>query len=292
MELSTFAIVGVAAGAALGIHTRTILNPHDDIEKTAEAERRERLQTRSRGVAQDLTSRATRVVPLRASLQRPVERLLLSAGLGANALGYWWTCELLAVALGLVVGALVPMGDPLRSAGLAVLLGIAFAALPTLTIHIMSSSRKRRISAQLPAALDLMAAVCYAGCTLDEAMRQVASHMEGDLAREFGQAGNDITLGITRQEALHRMAERVDLPELTSVVTSITEAQKTGLGISKVLEEQADAMRVHRSLQIEEYVAKLPVKMLPVMLFCLFSTIPVGILAPYVKGLLDSLTGA
>lgn len=76
---------------------------------------------------------------------------------------------------------------------------------------------------------------------------------------------------------------------MNSFVTSVIEAQKTGLGIAGVLRDQAATIRTMRSLEIEEQAAKLPVKMLPVMLLGMFSTITIEVLAPYVGSILSGI---
>ena len=87
------------------------------------------------------------------------------------------------------------------------------------------------------------------------------------LAYEFRIVHQEVTLGKTRTEALRAMAARIDLPEMTSFVLALIQAEELGTSIGKVLRIMADQMRVKRSTLAEEMAGKVPVKlMMPLIL--------------------------
>ena len=76
------------------------------------------------------------------------------------------------------------------------------------------------------------------------------------------------------------MAERVDIPELTSVVNSLIQAEQLGSPLGQMLRIQAEESRNRRQVAAEERAMKAPVKMLvPTALF-IFPAMFVVILGP------------
>jgi tight adherence protein C len=90
------------------------------------------------------------------------------------------------------------------------------------------------------------------------------------LADELGQVLRDLKLGSTRAEALRKMADRLDIPEVTSFVTVLIDADSTGASIGHVLKQQAVQMRLERFTRAEKAGAKASQTILiPLMLFIL-----------------------
>jgi tight adherence protein C len=296
-------IIALLFSAAIGISARMFLSPKEQASEQErmlreKRERQERAQRkavgeqRMRGFVNALSAVTNRVVPANSQVSGIIRTMLLKAGFTAQSLPLWWTIEIFSVVAGISLGLTLGGADVGRTVALSVLLAIVLGVMPFAILKSMAQTRSKRIKDELPAALDLMASVCYAGCTLDEAMTKVGQYMEGPLPEEFRRVMGLVSIGVPRDRALREMAGRVDVPQLTSLVSSIIEAIKTGGAISKTLSEQATTMRVQRSLEIEEYAAKLPVKMLPIMLIFMFSTVPITVMAPYLKGLFSSLAGA
>lgn len=294
-------VATLAAAVAVFAITRRLLDP-PSAEARAEADRlrarkqRDRLARQhanefaQRQAASSVSDAINDLVPMTRSQAGSLGTLLERAGRPASSAPSWWAITVLAVVAAAVASlvAFPPTGG-LRNVLLAVGVAVGASLLPRLALLLMARSRSRRVRSQLPAAMDLMASVCYAGCTLDAAISQVAQHMDGPLPQEFSYVAADVSLGVPRDVALRAMADRVRVDTVNSFVTSVIEAQKTGLGIAGVLRDQAATIRTMRSLEIEEQAAKLPVKMLPVMLLGMFSTIAIEVLAPYIGSILSGI---
>ena len=76
----------------------------------------------------------------------------------------------------------------------------------------MRASRKDRIRAELPDALDLLAVSVEAGLGFDGAISKLTEHMEGPLADEFALTLSEMRIGETRQDALKKLADRDGRP--------------------------------------------------------------------------------
>ena len=64
------------------------------------------------------------------------------------------------------------------------------------------------------------------------------------------------------------MAERLDIPEITSFVSSIIQAEKMGASLAAVLRVQADQRRNERFQRAEKMAMEAPIKLVgPLILF-------------------------
>ena len=212
-----------------------------------------------------------------------VSTRLLAAGLGRKISPTTFLAFKSALALGgLVLGALFggaaagPGGVLFAAIALA---GIGFIA-PDFVISGKARSRKDRIRAELPDALDLMAVSVEAGMGFDGAIAKLTEHMDGPLADEFALTLGEIRIGESRQDALKKMADRTSTPELSSFVRSIIQADQLGISLGRILRVQATDSRLKRQAAAEEKAMKAPIKMLfPTVLF-IFPAMFLVILGP------------
>ena len=114
----------------------------------------------------------------------------------------------------------------------------------------------------------------------DGAISKLTEHMEGPLADEFALTLSEIRIGETRQDALKKLAERTETPELNSFVRSIIQADQLGISLGRILRVQANDSRLKRQAAAEEKAMKAPIKMLfPTVLF-IFPAMFLVILGP------------
>jgi tight adherence protein C len=223
---------------------------------------------------------------LRANPRLSVESIsmkLLAAGVGRRISPTGFLALKGGAALGgLVVGTLV--GGRLSGVGAALLVALVLGALgffvPDYALTLKARSRRERIQADLPDALDLLAVSVEAGLGFDGAVAKLHENMEGPLAEEFGLTLSEMRIGESRQEALKRMAERVDAPELSAFVRAIIQADTLGTTLGRILRVQATDSRLRRQAAAEERAMKAPIKMLfPTVLF-IFPAMFLVILGP------------
>ena len=212
-----------------------------------------------------------------------VNRKLLGAGMGRriSPTGFLASKGLFA-GLGVLAGGFVGMTLFPPTAG--VLLALVFAAigffLPDLFVAMKARSRRELIRAELPDALDLLAVSVEAGMGFDGAVAKVAEHMQGPLVEEFALALSEMRIGESRENALKKMSERVDAPELAAFVRAIIQADQLGISLGRILRVQAADTRLRRQAAAEEKAMKAPIKMLfPTALF-IFPSMFLVILGP------------
>lgn len=157
---------------------------------------------------------------------------------------------------------------PLWTWGLGFLVG--FLALDWQLEHRLATRRTLCLM-ELPTLLDELTIAVSAGAALEQALGVVARRSSGLIAQELHLASREMALGRwSLVDALDRMAERNDIPELTTFASQVRASVERGLSIGQTLATQADALRDRKLLRIVEEGGKSTVKMvLPVALFIL-----------------------
>jgi len=192
----------------------------------------------------------------------------------------------LAGKAGLAIGGLVlgsalaaPLG-PTAGVGLATALAGGGFIAPDLLLTSRARRRRELVQSELPDTLDLLAVSVEAGLGFDAAIAKLIEHMEGTLPEELSLALSEMRIGRSRQEALRKMAERVDAPEMSAFVRAVIQAEQLGISLSRILKVQAEDARRRRQTAAEEQAMKAPVKMLfPTVLF-IFPAMFIVILGP------------
>jgi tight adherence protein C len=160
--------------------------------------------------------------------------------------------------------------------------------LPMLQLKGQISRRQDNIVKALPNALDLLTICVEAGLGFEQAMGKVYEKWDDDLAIAFGRVLQEIQLGKRRSEALRDMSSRMDVPDVTSFVAALVQAEQLGVSIAKILRIQADQMRVKRRQRAQEKAQQAPVKMMIPMVLLIFPSIWIVLLGPSIIILLET----
>jgi len=160
---------------------------------------------------------------------------------------------------------------------IAVVVGFYF---PQLWLDGEIKKRQTEVQKAMPDALDLLTVCVEAGLGFDAAMSNVAEKWENELSIAFGRAIREIQLGKPRRDALKTMADRIDLPDMTSFVAAIIQSEQLGVSMSKILRIQADQMRMRRRQIAEEKAHQAPVVMLLPMVGFIFPSIFIVLMTP------------
>jgi tight adherence protein C len=197
-----------------------------------------------------------------------VERFLAYKGMGAAA--------------GAVLGLWSMAGNAgLGFAVLVILAPIGFAY-PDVWLRRRQRNRAEQIRRALPDSLDLMAISVEAGVGLEGAMARAAEDLGGPLGEEYARLLHEMQLGTSRHEAFQAMRRRVGLPEMTSFVLALLQADSLGIAVGKVLKTQAGELRLRRRQRAKEQAAKTPVKILFPLVFGIFPALLIVVLGPAV----------
>ena len=162
---------------------------------------------------------------------------------------------------------------------------------PNLYLYQKVYDRSKRMQRDLPDAIDLMTISVESGLAFDAAVQQVARNTEGPLADEFSRVLREMQIGQGRAQALRGLAERTEVDDVKSFVTSMVQADSFGIPIANVLRIQSSEIRTKRRQRAEEQAQKVPVKITVPLIFCILPTLFIAVMGPAVIHIMDSFSG-
>jgi len=166
------------------------------------------------------------------------------------------------------------------------------AAVPDIWLSRAIDSRKERIQLAIPDALDLAVICVEAGLGLDQSIMRISEELEGpypDLSDEFRLRNIEINMGRNRTEAFRNLAARTGVEDLKALVAILIQTDRFGTSIGQSLRVFADSLRVKRQQRARERAAKLPIKMIPIMVLFIFPSIFVVVVGPAVIQIIRTL---
>ena len=157
--------------------------------------------------------------------------------------------------------------------GIGFFLGVLLNLLPEMIINRMAKHRRLEITSALPEALDLLIVSLEAGLTFERALRRTVEDLktfQPVLAAELGQASLDMSVhGRSRDDALTRVAERLDSREIRDLATTVAQSERHGTPTADALRNLAGSARVDALARVEAKIARLPTLMVLPSIACL-----------------------
>ena len=301
--ISFLLFVGIVIGVTV-LGLRLWVRPKEAIERvTATAvEMEEEAPTHPSLVFRDLLSRLGNSLPASPKDMSVMQRRLVRAGMrNKNALKILYGAKIvMGIALPLLMTAVVwnTQADPTNKI-MAVLAaaGLGFFG-PNEYVSIVARRRQKAIQRALANALDLMVVCVESGLGLDQAILQVAKELDQahpEISEEFGLVNLELKAGKRRQETLRNLAERTGVEDLKKLVAVLIQADRFGTGIAQSLRAHADFMRVQARQVAEEKAAKLGVKLVFPIFFCILPSLFIVTVGPIavkiVRELIPMMTG-
>jgi tight adherence protein C len=154
--------------------------------------------------------------------------------------------------------------------------------LPSIWLRRKIKKRQKAIDRALPYALDLMVACLEGGLSLDATLAKVAEQSGGPLSEEINRTLQEMTLGRPGAEALRDLGERTGAPDLKRLTENIVQAERMGISITDAMRTLAAESRVKRRQRAEEMARKAPIKMVPVLIFCILPALMAIVMTPAV----------
>lgn len=152
--------------------------------------------------------------------------------------------------------------------------------------------RQKGIQKGLSNALDLMVVCVESGLGLDQAIMQVAKDLETahpEISEEFALVNMEIKAGKRRIDALRNLADRTGVSDLKKLVAVLIQADRFGTGIAQSLRGHAEFMRVQARQIAEEKAAKLGVKLVFPIFFCILPSLFVVTVGPVAMKIIREL---
>jgi tight adherence protein C len=169
--------------------------------------------------------------------------------------------------------------------------GLGFLG-PNQAVQIMIKRRKHRINRALPNALDLLIVCVESGLGLDQAIVQVSREMMTsypELSSEFAIANLEMRHGKARADALRNLGDRTGIPDMKKLVSTLIQADRFGTSIAQTLRTHADFMRITARQTAEEKAAKLAIKLVFPIFFCILPSLFVVTVGPVIYRIMHVL---
>ncbi|MDI3382317.1 type II secretion system F family protein [Xenophilus aerolatus] len=103
--------------------------------------------------------------------------------------------------------------------------------------------RRRQIEAELPDALLFIASALRAGSALSVALQVLVRDQTGPLGQEFGTVLKEQRLGVTFDDAIQKMAQRIQIQDFVLVVVALRVSKEVGGNLSEPLQVLAETLR-------------------------------------------------
>lgn len=148
------------------------------------------------------------------------------------------------VAISLALGAAgAVVGWVLLDPMLAVIAGVLLTAALPMRISLKYKARLQKFEEGLVEALDVMKRSLKAGQPFNESILMVAQELNGPVAEEFGLTFAELNYGLSPQQALGHMLERVPSVTLKALVVAVLLQRETGGNLAELLEKISGVLR-------------------------------------------------
>lgn len=193
------------------------------------------------------------------------------AGAGIELTAQTWTYGSLA---GAVVFAVI-CGIFFGSIFLGVLMG-GIAGYYLLNVYLGSRLKNRaaKFAEELPQVLSIIASGLRAGLTFASALGATASQDQGEVGRQFRRAIAEVQFGSSIEDALRRVAKRMESADLSWLVLALEIQREVGGSLSTILDGVAETIKGRSEVQREIQVISAEGRMsgyiligLPIMAF-------------------------
>jgi tight adherence protein C len=247
-------------------------------------------------VFHDIVKRLGALVPASPKDVTVMQRRLIRAGYrNPNALKILYGAKLVfAVLLPVMVGPAVlnSSAEQTNKFG-AILASLAVGFFgPNEYVRMAAKRRQKQIHRGLANSLDLLVVCVESGLGLDQAILQVAKELEHahpEISEEFAIVNLELKAGKRRAEALRNLADRTGVEDLKKLVAVLIQADRFGTGVAQSLRAHSDYMRVQARQIAEEKAAKLGVKLVFPIFFCILPSLFVVTVGPVVMRIIREL---
>ena len=198
-----------------------------------------------------------------------LNRLYTQSGITGNPLTFAATFLL----AGLAMALLLAFFNFSTLASLLTFLVVGLV-LPLLVLRRARNKRIRKFAKQLPDALDMIVRSLRAGHPASVAIGLVAREMPDPLGTEFGIVSDEITFGLSIEQAVRKLSQRVGFEGLQLLSVSLSIQAKTGGNLTEILSNLSSVLRERqklrmkiRALSAEGRVSAWIISLFPIVMF-------------------------
>lgn len=124
-----------------------------------------------------------------------------------------------------------------------VVAAIVLYLLPARWFAWQRKKRRQQIESELPDALLFIASALRAGSALSVAIQVLVRDQVGPLGQEFGLVLKEQRLGVSFDDAIQKMSQRLGIPDFVLVVVALRVSKEVGGNLSEPLQVLAETLR-------------------------------------------------
>ena len=165
--------------------------------------------------------------------------------------------------------------------GTLVLMALGWSV-PALIVRSRAKTRRTDIELAIPDMMDMLNMCVSQGLTVPDSIGRVARDLKPvypALAQELAIVVDQSKVG-TLNEALTNFGERIDIPQVDSFVSLITQTERMGTSVSDALAEYSDTMRESLRQRADERANQASFALLFPTVFCLMPAVFMFLMGP------------
>jgi tight adherence protein B len=159
-----------------------------------------------------------------------------------------WALTAAGAALGGAVLAVVLTHQLLAAPVAAVLFGVGG---PIMFLKVMGTRRAQALGHQLPQALEIVVRSLEAGHPVPTAIALVGREMADPIGTEFGMASDEIAYGGTLEQAIERMSQRCQHPDVDLFAATVRLQERAGGNLTGLLKLNASTVRERHRMRLK-----------------------------------------
>jgi len=122
---------------------------------------------------------------------------------------------------------------------------------PIVVLKHLAGARAKALGFQLPQALDIIVRSLEAGHPVPTAVALVGREMADPVGSEFGMAADEIAYGATLEQAVERMAERCQHPDVDLFAATVRLQERAGGNLTGLLKLNANTVRDRHKMRLK-----------------------------------------
>lgn len=123
--------------------------------------------------------------------------------------------------------------------------------IPNFIVNRKINKRMKKFIMLLPDALDLAVRGLRSGLPVTESINVISEEIEDPVKSIFAEIANSAKMGVPFEEALYKIAKKLDLNEFNFFVISIALQRETGGNLAEILENLSETIRARAMMKLK-----------------------------------------
>jgi len=152
----------------------------------------------------------------------------------------------------IIMFAVIMLGTIAKLKLLAPLVAVIAAYfLPKMYLRRKITKRNDQFINMFPDAIDMIVRSVRSGHPLNTAIRMITENMDPPISEEFRRVVDEVAYGRPLVDALHRLGQRIDEPDLQFFIVVLSVQQESGGNLAEILSNLSNIIRKRKQLRLK-----------------------------------------